>query len=241
MEYKDVIWTKNVILSIVLLASIILRGIINAIFIDFGQVIPLVAAGLVLSGILLILSKKINTIVMMYLMVALLTILGVACMIAFPTTTNYLMFFLAIFMIVLYEDIRPIALQCILSAGFMIFFYFKYTQELANTWSIDAMAMCIVYVVSAMFVFGSLCYLTNKQFKHLQKMNAESNAAREKAEILLEEIKKSVNILEKTSGMINESIIATDEISGHIAIAAGDVAKGALEEVSATETIKTMV
>lgn len=178
MDYREVIRSKNKILSIAILASIVLRGIVNAAFVGVQTVIGMVVIGLVLTGILLLLVKKINPIVMMYLMVALLTGISIALMIMFPTTTNYLMFFLAIFMIVLYEDIRPIALQCICSAACMVIFYFEYAEFLANTWSVDAMAMCIVYIISAMFVFWSLCRLTGKQFESLKKINAESNAAR---------------------------------------------------------------
>lgn len=241
MDYREVIRKKNQILSIALLASIVLRCIVNGIFISFQEVIGMGVVGLVLTAILLLLSKKMNPIVMMYLMVVLLTGISIACMVLFPTTTNYLMFFLAIFMVVIYEDIRPISLQCISSAVCMFYFYFKYTDFLASTWSVDAMAMCIVYIVSGMFVFWALCRLTGQQFNSLKKINEESNAAREKAEQLLEEIRKSVSILEKTSSMINESISVTEEISGKIAVTAADVAQGAVSDVSATEAIKGMV
>ena len=241
MDYREVIKKKNQILSIALLASIILRCIVNGIFVSFTDVIGLGIVGLILTVVLLLLSRKLNPIVMMYLMVALLTGISIACMMVFPTTTNYLMFFQAIFMVVLYEDIRPIVLQCVASAVCMIFFYFKYTDFLASTWSVDAMAMCIVYIISAMFVFCALCRLTGQQFESLKRINEESNAAREKAEQLLEEIRKSVSILEKTSGMVNESITVTEEISGKIAITASEVAKGALSDVTATESIKGLV
>lgn len=241
MEYREVIKKKNQILSIALLASIILRCIVNAVFVGFQTVIGLGVVGFVLTGILLLLSKKMNPIIMMYLMVVMLTGISIACMIAFPCTTNYLMFFLAIFMVILYADIRPIALQCILSAICMFYFYFKYTDFLVSTWSVDAMAMCIVYIVSGMFVFWSLCKLTGQQFESLKQTNMQSNAAREKAEQLLEEIRKSVTILEKSSGVIGESISMTEEISGQITITAGEVAEAAMREVTATETIKELV
>lgn len=92
----------------------------------------------------------------MYLMVILMSIICIVLMIAFPCTTNYLMFFLAIFFVVIYEDIRPIILQTAICAIAMIAFYFKYTDKLAETWSPDAMAMCVVYLVS-----GMLRLLTN--------------------------------------------------------------------------------
>ena len=241
MEYREVIKRKNKILSIALLMSIVLRCIVNAVFIGVESIVVLGVAGLLAGGLLLILSYKINPLVMMYLMVAFLTGISIACMNMFPCTTNYLMFFLAIFMIVIYEDIKPILLQCVLSAVCMYIYFFKYTQQLADTWSVDAMAMCIVYVVSALFVFWSLCRLTGQQFDSLKKSSEESNAAREKAEKLLGQIRKSVSILEKTSGMINESIDVTEEISSQIAVTASDVAKGAVSDVTATEAIKEMV
>lgn len=241
MTYEEVIQKKNKILSVALLMSIVLRCVVNAFFIGLQEIVLIGMVGLIVSGILLFLSCRINPIMMMYLMVIFLSGISIACMVLFPTTTNYLMFFLAIFMIVIYEDIRPIILQCMISAVCMIVFYFQYTQKLAETWSVDAMAMCVVYVISGMFVFWSLCRLTGKQFASLEKSNAESNAAREKAEQLLEEIRKSVVTLENTSGMINQSMGVTEEISGRIAVTALDVAKGAVSDVNATELIKEMV
>lgn len=143
MEYREVIKRKNKILSIALLMSIVLRCIVNAVFIGVESIVVLGVAGLLAGGLLLILSYKINPLIMMYLMVVFLT--GI-------------------------------------SAVFMYIFYGQYTQQLADTWSVDAMAMCIVYIVSALFVFWSLCRLTGQQFDSLKKSSEESNAAREKAE-----------------------------------------------------------
>ncbi len=241
MDYKQMIRRKSKILCIALLASIVLRVIVNAYFMGIQSVLVLAIAGFVACGILFILVKKIPPLIMMYLMVAFLTGISIACMIMFPCTTNYLMFFLAIFMIVLYEDIKPILLQCILSAVCMVIFYYQYQEKLAVSWTPDAMAMCVVYVVSAMFVFGALCRLTGQQFDSLKKSSEESNRAREKAEALLGQIKKSVGVLEHTSGQINESISVTEEISGSIKVAAEDVANAAVREVEATETIKVLV
>lgn len=241
MDYKEVIRSKNRILSIALLASILLRGIVNAYFIGIEDVIVILVAGIIISGILMLLSAKINPIVMMYLMVVVLSGLGILCMVMFPCTTNYLMFFLTIFMILIYEDIRPITIQCVVSAACMIYFFFQYKQRLAETWSIDAMGMCIVYIISGMFVFWAMCRLTGKQFANLHKSNEESVAAKEKAEQLLGEIGKSVGILDQTSGKINDSVTVTEEISRQIAVATEEVAKRTTEEVTATETIRELV
>lgn len=61
-------------------------------------------------------------------------------MLAFPCTTNYLMFFLATFFVVIYEDIRPIIMQTVICAAAMAVFYVRYADRLAETWTADAMA-----------------------------------------------------------------------------------------------------
>ena len=61
-------------------------------------------------------------------------------MLAFPCTTNYLMFFLAIFFVVINEDIRPIIMQTVICAAAMAVFYVRYADRLAATWTADAMA-----------------------------------------------------------------------------------------------------
>ena len=155
-------------------------------------------------------------------------------MLFIPCTTNYLMFFQAIFMIIIYEEFKPILLQCILSSICMVVFYFKYRDMLAASWNPDAMAMCLVYIASAVLVLKALCTITKQQFEHLEKINIES-------EKLLSEIKKSIGGLENTSGKINESITVTEEISRQIKTAAKDVANSAYEEVRATEEIRKMV
>lgn len=234
MDYTEVLRKKNKILSVILLISVILRSVVNTFFIDVIAVIPLAIAGFVVAAILYFMAKKVKPALMMYLNVIFLTGISIACMLFIPCTTNYLMFFQAIFMIILYEEFKPVLLQCIASGICMTVFYFQYRDMLAASWNPDAWAMCLVYIVSALLVFKSLCSITRQQFDHLEKINLES-------ETLLDEIKKSVCGLENTSGKINNSITVTEEISRQIKTAAKDVADSASEEVKATETIRKMV
>ena len=241
MEYKEVIRKKSIILSFALLISIILRAVVNAMFTGIEAVIGLTVAGFVVVLVMLILSKKLNPILMMFLMVGFLSGISILCMLMFPCTTNYLMFFLAIFMIVLYEDIRPIILQCSISVVCMIYFYIQYADKLAETWTKDAMVMCVVYIISGMLVFVSLCVLTKQQFSALKKTTKEISVAREKAEQILGNISESVGVLGSAGVSISESMDATEAISKHIAVASEEVVKKAAEEVGATEAIKELV
>lgn len=149
---------------------------------------------IVLTAILLLISKWLHPVIQAYLMVALMSGISIMLMIVFPCTTNYLMFFLAIFFVVIYEDIRPIIIQCVISAICMYIFYRKYAEELANTWSADAMAMCIVYIISGMIVYINLCRFTRQQFTELQKRSLEAKEKSDKANHLLGKIGKSVDI-----------------------------------------------
>ena len=129
MDYNDVIRNKNRILAITLLICIVLRCIVNTFFTGIVQVIPMGIGGLIFTALLLLLNKKVHPVVMMYAMVVLMSAISIILMIAFPCTTNYLMFFLSIFFVVIYEDIRPIIMQSAISAAAMVYFYFRYTQE----------------------------------------------------------------------------------------------------------------
>lgn len=241
MDYNDVIRNKNRILAITLLICIVLRCIVNTFFTGIVQVIPMGIGGLIFTALLLLLNKKVHPVVMMYAMVVLMSAISIILMIAFPCTTNYLMFFLSIFFVVIYEDIRPIIMQSAISAAAMVYFYFRYTQELRDSWSTDAMAMCVVYIASGMLVYISLCRLTKEQFHQLRKTHKASEKERKKAEQLLAEIGKSVGVLDTTSGKLNDNITMTGTISDQIAEATEDIARRTVAEVGDIEQIKGMV
>lgn len=242
MEYNETLRIKNKILCVVLLASILLRCVVNAIMIDISSVIGLGVAGIALVGIVSLLVWKMkNPVIMMYGMVVVTSALAILCMSMFSCTTNFLMFYLAIFMIIIYEDIRPIVLQCAISSICMIYFYWKSPESLNSTWTADAIVMSVVYVVSGMFVFIALCILSKRSFHKLQNANKDSIEAKEKAEALLDKIGSSVTVLGATSQKIKDSIHVTKEITEQIGNASEDISQRTLEEVEAAEHIQDQV
>lgn len=241
MEYKELIKKKNHIFIITLLICIVLRSVANAFFVPISNMLAMIVAGVVLTGILYGLSKIIPPIPMMYLMVLVMTTLCVMLMVAFPCTTNFLMFFLAIFMVVLYEDIKPIVVQCILSGIGMIWAYVTYADRLAETWSKDALVMCVVYVISAMLIYISLCRMTRAQFAVLQETSKKSEEESQKANELVAEISKSVGVLGETNEKISDSIGVTNQISLQIAEATEDVSRVTNTEATDANEIRKMV
>ena len=241
MEYKELIKKKNHIFIITLFICIVLRAVANAFFVEISSMVIMVVAGLVLTAILDVLSRFIPPIPMMYMMVLLMTGLCFMLMLSFPCTTNFLMFFLAMFMVVLYEDIKPIILQCILSGVGMIWAYMTYQEKLAETWTVDAMVMCVVYVISAMLIYISLCRMTRAQFAQLQEAGKKSEEESQKANQLVGEIVKSVGILGTTSEKISDSVGVTNQISSQIAEATEEVTRSTAAEADDANEIRTMV
>ena len=188
--------------------------------------------GIAIVSILLLLNQKIPPTIMMYLMVIFMSGITFALMTLWPCTTNFMMVFMAMFMVVIYEDIKPIILQSIISIFCFVYFYLTFHEKLAQSWSIDAMAMCIVYIISGMFIFVSLCYLSNKQLKQIETMNKENILEKEKAEQLLHEIQKSIIILNQTTDVIKDKVASTTNAINEVSSSTANVSEQTTAEVS---------
>lgn len=242
MNYDEIINKKNKILCGVLFVSALMRCIVNAVFISISNVLPFLLAGMVLVGTLALLIKFVNKPqIMMYGMVAAISIMNYVLMLAYPCVVNYLMFFLDIFFIVLYEDIRPIAIQCGISAAGLIIFYIRNKAELAGTWTDDAATMSVLYIVCGLLIFIALCRLNRQSFENLNRMNKESLNAKNKSDVLLQEISRSVSELSAVNNDINQSITTTYDTTKEIVNASEDVSRKAVEDVDAVNGIKKLV
>lgn len=241
MSYNQMIQRKSYTLALILFLSIILRAIVNGIYIGMASVVPYFLGAVVLTGLLLLMVRFVHPVAMMFVMVGFLSAFTMVLMVAFPCTTNYLMFFLLMFFVVIYEDIRPIIMQAIICCIAMVYFYSRYAEEMAASWSPDAMAISLVYVGSAMFVFIALCRFSKEQLHNEEESRSQAMDQTEQNEKLLHQIRKSVRTLENTSQNLSESIATTKEISSQIGIAAGNVSDSVLAEAEKTTNIKSQV
>lgn len=241
MPYEETLRRKSGILVNTLFVCIVLRAIVNGIYVSVKDMLPFIIAGLIIFGVLYFLVKKINPVVMMYAMVAILSTFGIALMLMFPVTANYLMFFLLIFFVVIYEDIRPIIMQSLISAICMIVFFYRYQDKLAASWTVDTMAICIVYVISGCLVFVSLARLNRESYNSIQKSGDAARAQSDRAQSLLGEIGSSLEVLQDTAEKIKDSIIVTNDISSQIKEAGEDVAKRTQSVADGTKDIKAQV
>lgn len=242
MNYKETIRKKNKLLSLALLGSMLLRSIANAPFVGISAVIPMAVGAIVVGLLLFFLSFKVPPVPMMFAFSIFMSVMVFLLMMFWPCRVNFMMTFMALFFVVIYEDIRVIALQAACCVAEMIYFHFAYYDALNNTeWGNDTTVIAIVYIVSGMSVFIIMSRMTKKQFKELEKINEEAHEEKEKAEKLLGQISKSVGVLDSTSGKISESVTVSGDITNEISRSTEDVARRASDEVAAADTIRNMV
>lgn len=241
MNYKETIRKKNKLLALALMGSIILRTIANAPFVGIGAALPMGIGAIVMGVLLYFLSAKVPPVPMMFAFSIFMSVLVFLLMTFWPCKVNFMMTFMALFFVIIYEDIRVITLQTICCIAEMIYFHFKYYDYLNMEWGNDTTVIAIVYLVSGMIVFIMLSRMTKKQFEEIERTSKEAQEEKEKAEKLLAEIGKSVGVLDTTSGKISESVTISGDITNEIAKATEDVARRANSEVEAADTIRTMV
>lgn len=241
MNYKETIRKKNKLLALALMGSIILRTIANAPFVGIGAAIPMGVGAIVIGVVLYFLSSKVPPVPMMFAFSIFMSVLVFLLMTFWPCKVNFMMTFMALFFVIIYEDIRVITLQTVCCIAEMIYFHFKYYDWLNMEWGNDTTVIAIVYLVSGMIVFIMLSRMTKKQFEEIERKSKEAQEEKEKAEKLLAQIGKSVGVLDTTSGKISESVTISGDITNEIAKATEDVARRANSEVEAADTIRTMV
>ena len=241
MNYKETIRKKNKLLALALMGSIILRTIANAPFVGIGAALPMGVGAIVIGVLLYFLSSKVPPVPMMFIFSVFMSVLVFLLMTFWPCKVNFMMTFMTLFFVIIYEDIRVITLQTVCCIAEMIYFHFKYYDWLNMEWGNDTTVIAIVYLVSGMIVFIMLSRLTKKQFDEIERTSKVAQEEKEKAEKLLAEIGKSVGVLDTTSGKISESVTISGDITNEIAKATEDVARRANSEVEAADTIKTMV
>lgn len=242
MNFKETIRKKNKLLALALLGSILLRAIANAPFVGIGATIPMAVGAIVVGLLLFFLSSKVPPVPMMFAFSIFMSVVVFLLMTFWPCRANFMMIFMAMFFVIIYEDIRVITLQAVCGIAEIVYFHFAYYEALNDTeWGVDTTVIAIVYLVSGMIVFIILSRMTRMQFKELEKINKEAQEEKDKAEKLLSEISKSVGVLDNTSGKISESVTVSGDITAEIAKATEDVALRTSNEVGAADTIRTMV
>ena len=242
MNYSQVIEIKNKLVCAGILGSVAIR-VVWDLFLKVPPItiIALVVSGLLLMGIGAVLIKQKIIIPTMYYMVIALTIICSSMMLTSPTAANYFLFYYAIFIVLLYQDIKPITLQCLFSAAAMIVFYYKYKEIIFTNIGIDQLTFFILYLIAGMGIFTIMCYLARKNYQQLERINTSNEMAKQHAESLITEINNTIVVLNENNVKTKNSLETTNEISNQIDHAAGEIASRSSEEVEAMLRIRKLM
>ena len=84
MSYNQMIQRKSYTLALILFLSIILRAIVNGIYIGMASVVPYFLGAIVITGFLLLMVRFVHPVAMMFVMVGFLSAFTMVLMVAFP-------------------------------------------------------------------------------------------------------------------------------------------------------------
>ncbi|HBJ1648243.1 TPA: chemotaxis protein [Clostridium botulinum] len=242
MDNKKIINMKNQILLVLFLSSVLLRGIFDYYLrVPIISVVAIVVSGIVLSIIQFILIRKKCINASMYFMVFSISAIGVILMSTSPTISNFMIFYSAIFLIILYQETIPIVLQCISSAVCMSYFFMKNKETMFSNIGYDQLVFLLLYIGSGLVICTLLCIITKRTYIRLEEKIKESNEAKSKTELLLGKLSETIESLNEASCTISEGISTTAEVSEQISVASNEVANKATREVETMNNIQSFM
>ena len=242
MDNKKIIDMKNKILLVLFLSSVLLRGIFDYYLkAPIMAVVGIIGSGIVLSIIQFILIKKKCINISMYFMVFSISAIGVILMSTSPTISNFMIFYSAIFLIILYQETIPIVLQCISSAVCMSYFFMKNKETMFSNIGYDQLIFLLLYIGSGLVICTLLCIITKRTYIRLEEKIKESNEAKSKTELLLGKLSETIESLNEASSTISEGINTTAGVSEQISVASNEVANKATREVETMNNIQSFM
>lgn len=233
---------KNKIVLLCLLASISLRVAVDSIFkMPLDDILILAIVGYALCAIGAVFSfKKLFPKAIMYYFTITMGTISFIMISNNPSLTTYLTVFLAIVIVSIYSDIRPVLVCSVIGCFLTTYSFYNYKPEIFAKNTFIDMIFFNLYIFVSAFVLFFLSYLTKKLYVQLENTAVNAITSKEKAEGLYNEIKAASQSLALISGDIKDSIISTQEISDGIGQAITVVAEEAQMEVTSIHKIKEL-
>ena len=129
MDYEKIISLKNKVVILGLAGSVSIRVVWDlALKAPIQTIIGMVIVGYLLCALGWVLNKKKIVMPTMYYMTLTLTAVGWTMMLTSPGWANLLVFYYLIFIVLLYQDIKPIIIQSLFSGGSIIYFFIKHKE-----------------------------------------------------------------------------------------------------------------
>ncbi len=239
---EEQLYQKNKIVLLCLLASISLRVAVDSIFkMPLKGILLLGLIGYLLCAVggFLVLKKLFPKATMYYFTCTMGTI-SFIMITSNPSLTTYLTVFLAIVIVSIYSDIRPVLVCSFIGCFLTTYSFFNFKEEIFHNNTIVDLVFFNMYIFVSAFVLFFLSYLTKKLYIKLENTAVNAISSKEKVENLYKEIKVTSQSLSKISSDIKVSINSTKEIAEEIGKAFNIVAEEAEKEVESIHKIKDL-
>ena len=241
MEQKLLI-KKNWYICCMLTSLILVRGIINGVLIGMDVVLPYIAVAAVLATILALMCKFVkNPKITKWVMIVVLLALCTGIMVLYPAKANYLMYYVAIIFIALYEDLFANTVSCTVTGICMYVFYVKYKDDLSYPWGIDTTVIMIIYVLIIFLTLWYQSHLSKKAAKELARSNEEKDVANKHTKELLEKIKVTAESVVTATQTMSNNLKNASKISDSIDISSDKASKDAQVELESIEKLHDLL
>lgn len=236
---RELLKKRNYYACFCMTSLTLVRGIINGVFVGMSVVIPYIAAAMAIAIILTLMCRFVkNQTVTKYLMTVALLGLCIGIMMLYPAKVNYLMFFVIIVIVSLYEDRIANTITGLTTFICLFVFYFLYKEDLSASWEMDSTVIFMVYVVIIYITLWYQSYLSRTAAKALAKSNEEREEASRHATELLEKIQVTADALIVATQDINKNLKDASEISDNIDKSSGNATADAKSEYESIEKLR---
>lgn len=239
MNYKDSLNLKNKVMMIGFILSLVARSFFNILAkADIKVTYIMLMVGIPLVIIDFILIKKKFDVLAMY---GLVFTFGITVFIIFlvnPSWANLILIFYVFIVISIYEDIKVLILEFLISSSSVIYYFVTQKSNLFNSVGYDELALYVLYLFVGTIILSVNGISINKLYKNVEENHLKTEKSQEKLRVLLGQIYDTIGKLTKINNVIKGEISTTGNISEEIATSSNVVSERSNEQVTVVEKME---
>lgn len=229
---KKLLIKKNWYICGMMTSLVLVRGIINGVLIGMDVVLPYAVVAAVLAAILALMCKFVkDPRITKWVMIVVLMALCTGIMVLYPAKANYLMYFVLIIFVALYEDLFANTVSCTFTGICMYVFYVKYKDDLSYPWGVDTTVIMIIYVLIIFLTLWYQSHLSKKAAKELARSNEEKDVANKHTSDLLEKIRMTAESVVTATQAMSNNLRNASKVSDSIDASSDKASKDAQVEL----------
>lgn len=242
MDYNKNLELKNRIMLVGFLLSVILRTIFDIFLkVDLKFILILVGSSIPLSLVAFILIKKKYIFQTMYYTIFMYTLIIFIMFISEPSIANFILIYYGIILISVYQDLKAIIIEAMVSIGLVLYFFLNYKATLFASIGYEELALYILYIMAGSIVLSINAIMTKTIYKNLAENYKVTEEAKSKSEVLLNKIYNTIKTLTSANEKIKGGISTTGQIAEEITTSTNDVAKMATKEIDTMNNMKSSI